>query len=358
MSKLVDLPANDSKPPAPVQRDFATCVRFTYFFGGIFTLITGLVFIGTLFNSLAAVQCQGPNCVGPSLFWGSFVDDLNPEWRQVFNLAPNEFVRNWTAVFMGIISCIVHWPGFGFNFATRSWIHVSFWNFLQVLFANFAYTGNLGILAGCFSCITVFCSLILHFSKHRAERTTLYITFGADTCAKMGFIADNNLVVFVAQCLSLGLGMATVVIGFIHVFSLNFQWCTASNTQECFGPSLRWNSGNVAFTADSNDETGWRSVFTFAPEIFFPLWGPVFLGWITVFQHLENRTWVTIFGSWPRVFLWFMFIALFANFGYSGSLGILVGFGSIFECFLALMITLGGGGQAPTHFNIHVRGLD
>lgn len=136
---------------------------------------------------------------------------------------------------------------------------------------------------------------------------------------------------------------------------------------------MRWSTGD--FVCDVNGDIysssakpgcavtfgvgGWRDVFTFQTEIFFPLWGPVFLGWFTILQHLQGRQWQSIYASWPRVFLWHLFLGLFAGLGYAGNLGIIVGFCQIFGCALfALLISLGGGGHSRTHLELHIRGMD
>jgi hypothetical protein len=354
---LTNLPSNDAKPVSPNQLDYPTFVRAMFFASGVLMLITGFIFVGQLFNTLPS--CTGANCVGPSLMWGSFTNDLNPAWRFVFSLAPNAFVLNWTPVFLGLLSIICHWPGFGFDFCTRSFLHVALYNLLCALLL-FAYSGNMGVLSAVFCILVAICALPLHFSRHRGEKTTLHITIGTGVLAKMGYVADNALVISIARALGLGLGLITIAIGFIHVFSENFVWCQPSATQQCLGPSIVWNGANgAAFTAQSNGFFSmWGRVFTLQPEILGPLWGPVVFGWITVLQHIEHRNWPSISGSWPRAFLWFMFMALFCQFGYSGALGILVGFASVLEALLALLITAGGGGTTATHYSIHIRWLD
>jgi hypothetical protein len=46
-----------------------------------------------------------------------------------------------------------------------------------------------------------------------------------------------------------------------------------------------------------------KGMSRFNPEFFFPLWGPVFLGYITLLQHFEGRLWGWMYGTWPRVSL-------------------------------------------------------
>lgn len=64
--------------------------------------------------------------------------------------------------------------------------------------------------------------------------------------------------------------------------------------------------------------------------------------------------WSTISLSWPRVFVWFFFLALFSGFGYAGNLGILVGFLCVLVSILALAISFGGGARERTHLEINV----
>jgi len=206
----------------------------------------------------------------------------------------------------------------------------------------------------------------VQFTKYRNERPTLNVTLG-HVLDRYSFMVNNDVVIELSRALSLALGLASIVNGLVFVLTQDFNWCPVTGQwAECYGPSVRWNSwmgsgpGYHAFVFDANGNAysgaaipGWRSVFTFDPEIFFPMWGPVILGYITALQHLHGRTWA-IHRTWPRVCLWFLFLGLFGNMGYTGSLGIVIGFLCVLEAFLAFLISIGGGTTIRCHFQIKI----
>ena len=248
---------------------------------------------------------------------------------------------------------LVHFPGFKFSFCTRTWLHVSFFSLFTVLFGCFPYAGNLGIIIGFLVLVLTVISFVLVFTRYRHEPTTLLIRLER---FHMGCLANNELILTITRVCSLVAGIAVMVLGFIHVFVTNFNWCPdPPTTNQCVGPSLRWNPSGSNFINEINLASGWGTIFTFVPQLFFPLWGPIILGWITVLQHIEGHEWPSISVSWGRVFVWFMFLGLFSGLGYAGNLGIIVGFFCILIALLALLIAFGGGTTARTHLSIHVR---
>jgi hypothetical protein len=51
-------------------------------------------------------------------------------------------------------------------------------------------------------------------------------------------------------------------------------------------------------------------------------------------------------------------VGLFANLGYTGSLGVLIGFMAIFQSALALLISVAGGTNTRTHFEMKLKFID
>jgi len=89
---------------------------------------------------------------------------------------------------------------------------------------------------------------------------------------RWAFMADNEVMLNIARGLGLGVGILTIIVGFVSIFTYEFRWCpgtvgTVTYTM-CFGPSLRWNNGDAGqgFVDDANRatgfENGWRSIFT------------------------------------------------------------------------------------------------
>jgi hypothetical protein len=325
--------------------------RGLFFFSGLATLLCGIIFVSNQVS--LATNCQGPNCIGPSLTWGGWLGGANGAWANTFTLSPNNFVRNFLAVFVGILTMAVHFPGFEINFLCRTWMHVSLWSVFVVCFANLPYAGNIGILAACVTTLLAVIAFILYFT-HRHEPTTLNISFGhSGFCA---CLAGNTCVIEFTRLLSLLVGLFTLAIGLIHVFDRSFQWCPSGTFTDCLGPSIIWQTGST-FIADVNNDSRWRSVFTLQPEIVGPLWGPVVFGYITTIQHFDGHQIPLIFMSWPRAVFWHLFIAFFCGFGYVGNLGILDGFASVLVALLGTLITFAGGGKTAPHFTLKMRGM-
>lgn len=231
------------------------------------------------------------------------------------------------------------------------------------LFGHLGYAGNLGVIFGTYAIACGFSCLLMQFTKYRNERPTLNVTLGG-ILDRWSFMMNNDVMIECGRALSLALGIASIVNGFIFVLTQNFDWCPVVNEwNQCYGPSVRWNTvggnatGTHAFVYDANGPGnppgGWRTVFTFNPEIFFPMWGPVILGYVTVIQHLKGRTW-PIHTTWPRVCLWFLFLGLFGNMGYTGNLGVIIGFLCVLESLLAFLISIGGGTSIRCHFNVRI----
>jgi len=364
MSEFID----DDTRPYPINgKDLPTFVRAMFWLSGALTIVVGLVFIGNAFANQP--PCVNDGCIGPSLRWGltfTINNSLNQNWREIFSLKTSALVENWTPVFFGIISVTSHFPGFSYRFITKTWFHCALWNIFLACFGHLGYSGNLGIIFGCFAIIVSFVCLGMQFTRWRNERPTLHMTTGG-LFDRFNCMTENEVMHFFAKAFGLFVGLFTFILGFVSVLTSNFNWCPSPPYTQCFGPSLRWNNGgpNQAFVDDANGVTppttgsvgGWRTIFTFDPQLFFPLWGPVFLGYFTIIQHIEGRS-NFFYRSWPRVFLWFLFVGMFGNLGYAGGLGIICGFCAIFEAFLALFIAIGGGTNSATAFqiNVHIGG--
>lgn len=123
-------------------------------------------------------------------------------------------------------------------------------------------------------------------------------------------------------------GMFTVLLFWIH-------WGTAVDN---YGAQQSDDFPSV--TDDTNSE--WRLVFSLRPEIFVDLFTPLVFGGFECLQHLSPQYMnATIAGTWLVRAVWFFVMSLFAQFGYGGNLGVLVGyytdFGIVIPC-LALAV--------------------
>lgn len=89
----------------------------------------------------------------------------------------------------------------------------------------------------------------------------------------------------------------------------------------CIGPYLRFGS------LDDINAPGWRKTFTLKPDDFVDLWTPLVVGAIQVVQHINNDMKIKMFsGNWLKVIIWNVIWALWGQFGYAGSIGVITGF--------------------------------
>lgn len=116
-----------------------------------------------------------------------------------------------------------------------------------------------------------------------------------------------------AQWVSLTIGCFTVFLFWVH-------WGTAVDN---YGAET---SGSfLGTTTDTNVE--WRLIFSLRPEIFVDLFTPLVFGLAEALQHLSPQYMnKSIAGTWVVRAIWFFIMSLFAQFGYGGNLGVLVGY--------------------------------
>lgn len=92
----------------------------------------------------------------------------------------------------------------------------------------------------------------------------------------------------------------------------------------------------------------WRyTMFSFAPTVFFDIWTPFVMGFISILCHFQNfdLTWMS--KTYVHYFLWNFTLALFANIGYSGGIGIICSSFTFLCTLLSLICAFVLPGQSP-----------
>ncbi|KAL8430056.1 hypothetical protein ACSSS7_006186 [Eimeria intestinalis] len=105
------------------------------------------------------------------------------------------------------------------------------------------------------------------------------------------------------------------------------------------------------FLSDVN-QTRWRqALFSFTPEVFVDVWTPFLFGAVSVAAHFNkfDVPWVT--GDFFRFFFWNLGMALFANLGYAGGLGIICGSFTLLVAFFALVCLCVCNGSAKLNLD-------
>lgn len=131
-------------------------------------------------------------------------------------------------------------------------------------------------------------------------------------------------------------GCLTILCFFVHFFNPSkgsmVQCGTAASDAllkltgqstgvSCIGPYLRIGS------LDDINEGGWRKTFTLKPDDFVDLWTPLVFGAVQLVQHINDDMRIDMFSSnWLKVILFNVICALWGQFGYAGTIGVITGF--------------------------------
>jgi len=158
-----------------------------------------------------------------------------------------------------------------------------------------------------------------------------------------------RVICLLAALFCLATGLATVIIKFS-------EWCQGGGSNwpwSCIGPALAWDNNEFVKNEVNSCKTGlggraWGCVFSFAPEIFIPLWTPFFMALIAIFAQFRSMKLEFISKNWARMCLYYLLMALFGAFGYAGNLGILAGFITVLAAFVCLIMAFVDSGSNPS----------
>mmetsp|Transcript_108143 Transcript_108143/g.305762 ORF Transcript_108143/g.305762 Transcript_108143/m.305762 type:complete len:159 (-) Transcript_108143:50-526(-) len=103
---------------------------------------------------------------------------------------------------------------------------------------------------------------------------------------------------------------------------------------------LRLEFGDCGFFEEDCNGV-WRSVFTFRPSILLDIWTPLLVGLVGMALHLKSLK-TKYMTNYLQYALFMLVTALFANFGYVGGLGIILGTLSLLACVLCIVTRLTG----------------
>eukprot|EP01059_Diplonema_ambulator_P019092 TRINITY_DN3188_c0_g1_i1.p1 TRINITY_DN3188_c0_g1~~TRINITY_DN3188_c0_g1_i1.p1 ORF type:complete len:194 (+),score=37.28 TRINITY_DN3188_c0_g1_i1:42-584(+) len=110
-------------------------------------------------------------CIGPSLAWStagntdSVRSNLNQDWRlMMFSLQPSIVVDIWTPTVLGIFTLAGFFTkGLRINTIAQSWLAATLWLIVCMLWGQFAYAGNFGIVSGFITSVICCITLACHF---------------------------------------------------------------------------------------------------------------------------------------------------------------------------------------------------
>lgn len=125
-----------------------------------------------------------------------------------------------------------------------------------------------------------------------------------------------------ARAFGFAAAVATVVVGLIHAFN---SFVGETN-------SLRWSSGG--FFEEVN--ASWQENFLLTPYEVAKHWQPLLLGLLALGQHIAVVHVWKVYNSWGAGALFYLVLACFGCFGFSGNAGLIAGCISLVASFLSL----------------------
>eukprot|EP01055_Gregarina_sp_Pseudo9_P000229 Gregarina_sp_Pseudo_9__228@NODE_1148_length_1837_cov_198_471079_g1074_i0_p3_GENE_NODE_1148_length_1837_cov_198_471079_g1074_i0NODE_1148_length_1837_cov_198_471079_g1074_i0_p3_ORF_typecomplete_len160_score11_81DUF4818/PF16089_5/4_8e03DUF4818/PF16089_5/0_17DUF4818/PF16089_5/4_4e03_NODE_1148_length_1837_cov_198_471079_g1074_i011091588 len=133
----------------------------------------------------------------------------------------------------------------------------------------------------------------------------------------------------------------TVVLGIVHLVTID--------------ASVKWPPGSD-FIKDVQASTWRYPLFTFRPDDFFDIWTPFVFGVVGVMAHIKQFPNICkITKNFLRYFVFLFVVALFANLGYNGGLGIIFGAVTLLGALFSLIIFFVSDGNACLDLSIGVK---
>jgi len=333
---------------------FGTFVLYATLLSAVLTILVGLVQIA---DQLSRWCPENAECLGPALHFdtSNFIEDQNEQWRRVFTFRPDYFADSWAPLVMGLMSIFVHIsPSVRWNAICSNWYRICFWWLFVALWGNFGYAGGFGILVGFVSSVTAVLALMIALTFSLAP-TVLEISCSISLCSCSIACCASCLVSF-SYVAMIAAALGTLTVGIIHVV-LKFPDPCNPEVNSCVGEGLFWPGDNQDFVQDINGPPSgnlWRSMFTLAPTVLLDIWTPFVFGVIATMTQLTSNRWEKTCSSWTRVLLFHLVMALFANFGYAGCLGVLIGFISIVVASIAFILIVFSSAPERTHADVDI----
>ncbi|OEH80412.1 uncharacterized protein LOC34621397 [Cyclospora cayetanensis] len=105
------------------------------------------------------------------------------------------------------------------------------------------------------------------------------------------------------------------------------------------------------FMGDVNQERWRQALFSFTPEVFVDVWTPFLFGAVSLVAHFSSFELPLVTGDYFRFFCWNLVMALFANLGYAGGLGIICGSYTLLVAFFSLICLCACNGCAKLNLD-------
>ncbi|KAJ9453367.1 hypothetical protein DIPPA_21158 [Diplonema papillatum] len=159
----------------PLDGKLAKVARVGIFLSGLLTLGCGVIHIVYILHDsddwCTDVAGSNYDCIGSALAWSKasgfdvFRSEVNQPWREnLFSFSPDLLIDVWTAVFLGLFTLV------GFFTQTlripslaNSWLATTLWLIVCMLWGQFAYAGDFGVISGFITLVICVMTLTCHF---------------------------------------------------------------------------------------------------------------------------------------------------------------------------------------------------
>jgi hypothetical protein len=264
--------------------------------------LTFLVFLAHFFANVLGEEWCHSHCFGPYLSWNKgdhFFDDSNVRFRATFSLMPKPLGENFGPLFLSLLTwfkldAIVQQDKYRVP-TTLYLLAVCFWG-------CFPYAGGAGIVCGFLLLVLLALVLFLPWVKDKD------LPLPSVNLPTLGTFSSRTAKVLVYGCLAL-----VALNNLVHIVHNEMQTFCHDEHDNCIGPGLKWPDH---FFRDVNLPLGtWGHLFSLDLNRVLDCWTPLFLVLVTYLaQPLEHAP-----------VGWFLVLALFGSFGYSGNGGIVAG---------------------------------
>ena len=280
-------------------------------FSALFLILTGVVHF---FNfSLGGDWCTGSSCVGPYLFWNEkhVLDDSNARFRELFSFTPTSIARNYIPILLGIVFLRMH----TFDESPKP-VLVGGLLFIAGVFGSFPFAGGVGILCGFFCCFSAAFGFACAYFDIEPKLWKVRIHESMSCSISGNYLSESSRIISILKALAIFCIFLAILNNWIHIFKNDTHtWCHGHGDDSCVGPWLTWPENSIDTV---NLVKGFGETFTLSPDRFLDVFAPTI--YCIAFITLTPRI------TWYKVSMFLLFLSVFGCFGYSGNLGIFIGF--------------------------------
>ncbi|CDJ63033.1 hypothetical protein, conserved [Eimeria necatrix] len=138
------------------------------------------------------------------------------------------------------------------------------------------------------------------------------------------------------------LGKVTGWLGVITGAFTIIVWCFLLSARD---PKIKLDSEDAL---NDINKVFWRlALFTFTPSVFFDIWTPFVMGFVSILCHFQKFDLTWMCKTYIHYFIWNFALGLFGNIGYAGGVGIICSAFAFLTALLSLICIFILPGESP-----------